>query len=111
MLFGIDLGAIMATFFGLLLFGLGYNVFIAWLQERGYLEGYVSIAVVIGCVVTLIGVAFISWQSAIICLVAFVASGTPMVFGSIAQYIKKRETSILSIRKEVANDKAPRMGK
>jgi len=87
----LDLGVILAVFFGLVLFGVGYNALVAWLERRGYAEGYMSLIVAFGVAMTLAGVALVSWQTALLTLGAFVASGTPMIVGSITRYLKKRE--------------------
>jgi len=76
---------------GLLLFGTAYNAFVAWIEDRGYDEGFTAILVVGGVGVTLIGVAFVDWQAALTSFVAFCASGLPMVVGSLLRYAKRRE--------------------
>lgn len=78
----LDYGTIAAVFFGLLLFGVGYNAFVAWLERRGYTEGYLSLIVSFGVAMTLVGVAILNIQAALITLGAFIASGTPMIIGS-----------------------------
>lgn len=35
-----DLGTITAVVFGLVLFGVGYNALVGWMERRGYTEGY-----------------------------------------------------------------------
>src|SRR3990172_6568261 len=60
-----------SVLFGLFMFGLMFNGLVDWLGERK--EGYVSLMVVGGVLVTLGGIAFISWPAAILGLAAFVA--------------------------------------
>jgi hypothetical protein len=91
-----------AVMFGLFMFGLIFNGLVEWLGERK--EGYVSLMVVGGVLVTLGGIAFISWPAAILGLAAFVASGLPMVIGEIVRTIKKRETA-LHIQRMIAEER------
>lgn len=86
----LDSSLALAVFCLLALIGLGYNALIAWAGRRGFLEGYLSLAVALGVLITLAGVAVVSWQAALLTLGAFVASGSPMVFGSVLRYIQLR---------------------
>lgn len=87
----VESGTIWGVFFAMLLFGVGYNTLVAWLERKRYVEGYLSLVVALGVAVTLAGVAVISWQAALLTLVMFIASGTPMIAGSILRYIQARE--------------------
>lgn len=78
--------------------GVVFNRAVVWLEVKGYMEGYTSLAVALGVLVTLAGVALLDWKAALLALVAFVASGTPMIVGSIARYVKKREMGQEQIR-------------
>jgi len=69
----------LAVVLGLLLFGVLFNWFVAWLGERK--RGQVAMLVVIGVAVTLAGAAVVDWRAAVWVGVCFVASGTPMVLG------------------------------
>lgn len=89
--FSVDVGVVVIVFLMLLIFGGLYNLLVAYLERYGYLEGYLSLIVAAGVFVTLIGIAILSWQAALIILVCFVASGTPMIIGSITRYIRQRE--------------------
>ncbi len=102
----VDYGTIAAVFLGLVLFGIGYNAFVAWLERRGYTEGYLSLIVSLGVFVTLCGVAVLSIHAALLTLMAFVATGTPMIIGSIVRYLRKRDEMKRSIIAEVKDDKA-----
>lgn len=97
----LDFGAILAVFLGLVLFGIGYNAMVAWLERKGYTEGFLSLIVAFGVAMTLVGVAILSVQAALLALGAFVATGTPMIIGSISRYLKAREDMIKAIIAEV----------
>ena len=78
--------------FALFMFGLAYNGLVHALGERK--EGYTGVLVVGGVLVTLLGVAIISWQAAFLALCAFVVSGTPMLIGDIGRHIWRRDQAI-----------------
>lgn len=92
---GINPGTLAAVYFGLVLFGVGYN----WLTERaersGLIAGYTSIFVAGGVVATLIGVAFVSIPFALVTLIAFAASGTPMIIGEMIRHWKRNKAEQL----------------
>src|SRR3972149_9255178 len=98
----IDWRLLGSVLFGLFCFGVLWNSLVDWLRERK--EGYVSLMVVGGVLVTLGGIAFISWPAAILGLAAFVASGLPMVIGEIVRTIQKREMT-LRIPQMIAEDR------
>jgi len=87
----LDSSAILAVFFALVIFGILYNNLVMWLENHGYTEGFLSLIVAAGVLGTLFGIAVLSIQAALIALGAFVATGTPMIVGSISRYIKARE--------------------
>jgi hypothetical protein len=101
---GTHSGAILAVFLGLLLFGIGYNAFVAWAERKGYTEGYLSLVVAFGVAVTLAGVAVLNIEAALIALLCFVASGTPMIAGSIWRYLQKREAEKHAMIAEAKDD-------
>lgn len=82
----------------LLAFGILYNLVIAWLDTHGYLEGYTSLAVVAGVLVTLAGLAIILPLAALIALGAFAASGIPVIIGSIWRHVRNREQDQTDVR-------------
>ena len=86
----LDFSLILAVLLGLILFGIGYNFLVDWMSSKKYAEGYMSLLVAFGVFGTLVGLSFISWPIAILCLAGFVASGLPMIVGSIARYMRKR---------------------
>lgn len=96
-----DSGTIMVVLWGLLTFGYCYNMAVSWMTRKHYTEGFLSLVVAFGVLVTLIGAAFINWQAALLVLVCFAASGTPMMIGSIARYVRRREQEREHIKKEV----------
>jgi len=85
------IGANRDVFWLMAAFGIVYNALIAYLEQRGWLEGYVSLAVAAGVGTTLLLVAFIDAQAALLVLVAFAFTGLPMIVGSIVRYMKARE--------------------
>jgi hypothetical protein len=82
----------------LLVFGVLYNRLIEYLERRHYLEGFVSISVVAGVGVTLLGMFFIDPTTAVVMLLLFICSGAPMIWGSIMRYVKAREAHQKSLR-------------
>lgn len=97
----LDFGVVLAVFFGLMLFGIGYNALVAWMERKGYTEGYLSLIVAFGVFATLCGVAVLSIPAALLALGAFGASGTPMIIGSIARYLKKRDEAKKAMKAEI----------
>ena len=89
---GVDGVTIAALVFGLIMFGAAYNSFVNWLGERG--EGYTALLVAGGVLVTLAVVALVDWRAAALTLVAFAASGAPMIIGDIARNVVRRERAI-----------------
>lgn len=73
----------------LLLFGVLYNRLMDWLDRRK--DGYTSLLVAGGVLVSLAGVAVISWQAAGLSLLAFAASGLPMIIGEAVRYVRRRD--------------------
>lgn len=82
--------------FALFMFGLAYNGLVEWLGERK--DGYTSLLVVAGVLITLLGITLIDWRAAALTLAGFGASGLPMVVGEIARTINKRERSLRLMR-------------
>lgn len=98
---GVSTGLIVGVYAVLLLFGVGYNLLIAWLERRHYLHGHTALAVVGGVLITLAGVALVSWQAALLALGAFCASGIPMVLGSIWRSMKESDELLADLRKDI----------
>lgn len=108
---GLDSGAISLVFplaLGLVLFGIGYNYAVQWLQSKHYTEGFDSLLVAGGVTGTLLILAILSWQAAVFAFGAFVCSGLPMIIGSIMRYVTKRENEqkelVEMAKKAIANE-------
>lgn len=98
---GLHSSAILAVFGALVAFGIGYNAFVAWAERKGYTEGYLSLMVALGVAVTLTGAAILDWRAAMLVLVCFAASGTPMIIGSIWRYLRLRASARRAIIEEI----------
>lgn len=96
---GIDWAQLGIVLFALGMFGLAYNALIHWLGNRK--DGYVSLLVVGGVLITLLGVALIDWQAAVIGLATFSASGLPMIIGEVYRAISAREKALADQRLEI----------
>lgn len=92
----LDWRLIGAVLFGLLMFGIAFNALVHALGARK--DGYTSLLVVAGVIVTQIGVALICWQAALVSMAAFSASGLPMVIGEVYRSMRKREEILASLR-------------
>lgn len=82
------------TLVGLFVVSVGFNWLVDYSERRGWEEGYVSFLVVIGVAYTVTGAAIgglISWQDYQYLILAFVASGLPMIVGSVWRHVKVRE--------------------
>lgn len=76
---------------GLLLFGIAFNWFIGIAEQRGWTEGYLSFFVAGGSAVTIGGIWLLNHQAGAMALTCFVLSGLPMMIGSMARHMQKRE--------------------
>ncbi len=72
---------------------IGYNAIVAWLEKKGYDEGYTAILVVIGVGWTLAGAAILDWKHTLLITACFISSGTPMIIGSWWRHVQKRRKS------------------
>lgn len=99
-----DLSLYLAVFWALVAFGILYNAFVAWLERKGYAEGFMSLIVATGVLVTLVGVSIISIEAALMALGGFVATGTPMIIGSIVRYLIARDRAKRLIIKDLLSD-------
>lgn len=83
--------AVILGFFALL-FGIGYNWLIAFLEKRGGLESYTSYLVALGVLITLaLVMPLIGFDNFLVALVFFVLTGLPMIIGSSWRYLQKKE--------------------
>jgi hypothetical protein len=78
---------------GLVTFGILYNWLVAYLKARGYDEGYMGFIVAGGVIGTLAGMALLNSDAAGLGLVAFSASGLPMLAGSWWRHVRARRNS------------------
>ena len=95
--FRLDFGSISGIFLGLVLFGLGFNALTSWAERKGYMEGFTSLFVALGVLLTLAPFAIISPIFTVLILAGFVASGLPMIIGSIVRYTQRRERALQEI--------------
>jgi hypothetical protein len=93
-----DFGQILGMYAGLAVFGIVYNRLIAWMEKKGYIEGFTSLMVAVGVLVTLAPIVVFSAHLALAVLGGFIASGSPMIVGSIVRYARARERA----REEIA---------
>lgn len=76
----------------LVIFGFAYNWLTAHLERQGNERGYVSFLVVGGVAITVALSSFvIGMTNALIVAAFFVASGLPMIIGSMMRYAKSRK--------------------
>jgi hypothetical protein len=77
---------------GLLVFGVVYNHLVGWMEHEGHIEGYVAIMVCVGVAFTMLGWGLITWRwnDVLLLLGCFVATGTPMVVGSVWRHMQAR---------------------
>jgi len=101
MLFGYETALILLVYCILLAAGYGYNRLVAWLEREGYDEGYTAFLVVGGVGFTLLGVAIVDWQAALLAFGAFAASGLFMFLGSWQRHAIKRRHEQLLHRQQV----------
>jgi len=88
----VDVWRTVAVCLALILFGLWYNREVARLEGSGDHEGYLSLLVVVGVAVTIVGWLVVTGDLAggLVLLVCFAASGLPMIAGSISRYLAAR---------------------
>lgn len=80
-----------AVLLGLLIYGAIYNWIVGWLKREECHRGYTALLVVGGTLVTLVGASvLIGVKYALLTLACFMASGLPMVLGSMARYMRER---------------------
>jgi len=96
-----DFSLYVAVFAGLAFFVVLYNSFLGWMSNHKYHEGFTSLLVIVGVVVTVGGCGFlIGWQAMGTLLLGFVASGTPMVVGELGRYVVRRSKAQKALRDE-----------
>lgn len=100
---GMHSGTLAALYLALVLFGIGFNALTALAERKGYMHGYTSLFVALGVAVTVGATAVISLAFALVTAVAFIASGTPMIVGSIWRHVQERERMLEQLRREAAH--------
>jgi hypothetical protein len=81
--------AVAAVIAALGLFSWQYNAWIGRLGEKK--KGYLGLLVAAGTLVILLGMAVISWKSAVLGLIFFAAGGSIMILGDIGRSVQERE--------------------
>jgi len=85
-----ELSVIIPVLIGLLLFGILFNLLVAWLGNRK--NGYTAMLVVVGVAVTIAcSIPVIGLENALFLGLAFACSGLPMILGDIWRSIRDRE--------------------
>ena len=84
----------------LFIFGIFYNAAVAHLERQpGGHEGFTSLLVAVGVSVTVASLCpLIGPRNVLLVLLAFGASGTPMIMGSIRRYMQARSREIEELR-------------
>ena len=105
-----EMGWKLAAMMGLLfVFGWGYNSLVEWVESKGYNQGYTSLLVVLGVAVTLLGaLPLVGIEAVVLMVCLFVASGLPMVIGSVVRYARERgqeeAEARLKVEKELGDE-------
>lgn len=90
------------------MFGVIYNQFVAWIESEGHDRGYLAFLVVIGVGITIAGYGLdVGYNLAERLFWYFMASGTPMIAGSVWRFWRKRqqeESVIRHITEKTNND-------
>jgi hypothetical protein len=84
---------------GLLLFGIAFNWFVQLAEHHGWTEGYLSLYVAAGSAITIGGIWALDSGAGKLTLLCFFLAGLPMMIGSIARYVHKRELTQERYRK------------
>ncbi|MCI0729655.1 MAG: hypothetical protein L0332_23485 [Chloroflexi bacterium] len=78
-----------------------YNKLIDHLHQRGRMAGYTWLTVVVGVLYTLLGLAILDWQAAVLALLVFAFSGSPMALGDIRRFWQEQEGGTRRIKELV----------
>lgn len=86
----------------LALFGVGYDRLVEWMEAHGYDDGYTAFLVVGGVLATQAGLAvWFGVELAIKATLLFIASGTPMIIGSMARHGRQRAEDAARVKQEL----------
>lgn len=99
---GVNWGLI-AVVIGLLLFGMVYNRVVGWMEREGHADGYVAFLVCAGVGATLLAWGLLGqrWNDVLLLLALFMASGLPMILGSMARHMRARARDRAAERADV----------
>lgn len=102
----VDVRVLAAVVFGLAAFGYGYNRWVAGVVKQGQDRGYLSLIVSLGVGVTVLGFGLAVWSlwAVLVLLGCFVASGAPMIIGSISRYMRERAEEVAQARVEARRE-------
>lgn len=77
--------------FALVVFGIVFDRYVGRIEDEDPDHGYTAIWVVFGVLITLAAMStVIGWFFVILVLAGFVASGAPMILGSIRRHLRNR---------------------
>ncbi len=98
-----DIGATLGVAGVLVVFGFSCDAWVAKQEESGAADGFTSLMVAFGVVVTLLMLAVLDllWptiNAGVLGLGAFVCSGTPMLIGSVTLDVRLREKARAAMR-------------
>ena len=95
------IGAI-SVCFGLVSFGISFNQLYNLGKRHGWTEPYTALWVALGVAITTTGIALldvlIDLNAGLIALIAFACTGSPMIVGDAARYVKSQQHEIESLR-------------
>lgn len=98
--FTVSLRTVFLCSLALFAFGVVYNLWVEHLQRQGHDRGYMSFIVALGVAVTGLGFTLATaWQLGLILLACFVASGAPMIHGSILRHVRERAQAEADLRR------------
>jgi predicted tellurium resistance membrane protein TerC len=99
MFYGIDTARLVGVLVALHVFGWAYNALVAWMEREGRDRGYTAILVIIGNLVTVAAMAWITGlDMAVLMLAGFAASGLPMTLGSWWRHTQERKRQEQAMR-------------
>jgi len=98
------LNTVTVIYIFLLLVGIIFDQAVSYMERHGYLRGYTALMVAVGVGFTVGSLAILSPVWALITLGAFIASGTPMMVGSIYRHVRDREQELERLRNEAKGE-------
>jgi hypothetical protein len=94
-----DVARTILVFFTLALAGVGYNALVEWFNRRHRDHGYTAILVAAGVTMTEIGVEALPSKHFVFRILAYIASGTPMLMGDILRFLDKQKASSITLER------------